>query len=290
MATATETPKMDLKTAVKRPFIISKPADITKYLKVLIYGPPGVGKTTLAAGAISVPEMCDVLYIDAESGAETLRKIAPKIDSIPINNFGQLARIHQFLRLHCKARDEGDMETLKQLEEKVIETSRPKPALYQTVVIDTLSEVQKYNMYQLLGVDIDTAKLDQEWEPPEFSEWNKTTEMIRLLVRAFRDLPLHVIFISHERVADEKRGTITVDFPSALARSIPGFVSAVGYLQAATSKNADGEVSTRRRLELEPGRQYLAKHRFGEALKGKSGLEDPTMQELYALRQIALDD
>lgn len=286
MTTKATTAPLDVASAVKkRPFTIGSPRITKKYLKMLIYGPYGVGKTTLAASAEDVPEMSDVLYIDAEGGMLSLAD-RPDIDVIEINDFSQFARIHQYLIRHCAARDANDTEALKKLEES-LGLDRKVPKRYNTVVIDSLSEVQRYNMYQLLGVKIGTAKIDDDWETPEFSHWNKTTEMMRLVVRSFRDLPMNIIFLSSEKVADEKKGTITINFPNQLSKDIPGFIDVVGYYQAITNKGQDGMVSVKRRLELEPGRIYLAKHRFGKALKGQSGIDEPTMQLLYNLRQTA---
>lgn len=264
-------------------FAISSPKAERKFLKMLVYGPYGVGKTTLAASADDVPEMKDVLYIDAEGGALSLIE-RPNLDLITINDFTQLARIHQYLIHHCRARDEGDIDKLRKLEEG-LGLERATPKQYNTVVIDSLSEVQRYNMYQLLGVKIGEAKIDQEWETPEFAHWNKTTEMMRLVVRSFRDLPMNVIFLSSQKIEDEKKGTVTINFPNMLSKDIPGFIDVVGYYQAVTNKTADGAVTVKRRLELEPGRIYLAKHRFGKALKNQSGIDEPTMQLLYNLRQ-----
>ena len=282
--TTSKTAPINVQKVAKRPFTISRPSVERKFLKMLIYGPYGVGKTTLAASAEDVPEMQDTLYIDAEGGALSLMETRQDIDLITINAFDQFARIHTYLTRHCAARDADDTEALLKLEEN-IGLERPVPKKYNTVVIDSLSEVQRYNMYQLLGVDISTAKLDDDWESPEFAHWNKTTEMMRLVVRAFRDLPMNVIFLSSQKVDDEKKGTVTINFPNQLSKDIPGFIDVVGYYQAITTKGQDGQVTVKRRLELEPGRNYLAKHRFGKALKGQSGVDEPTMQRLYDLRQ-----
>ena len=45
-----------------------KPSVKDHYLKALIMGNPGVGKTTTATSALAVPEMCDVLFLNVEKG------------------------------------------------------------------------------------------------------------------------------------------------------------------------------------------------------------------------------
>ena len=245
----------------------------------MIYGDYGVGKTTLAASSVNVPDMCDVLFISAEAGDLSISHL--DIDMITVRNYAQLARVHEFLRLHCKARDNNDVEALRKLEAKYKEysVSTSEPRKYRTVVMDTLNEVQKYAMYQLLGITVGEQPLDAVLESPQFKEWNLAAEMIRLLVRSFRDLPMHVVFVCSEHVTEDerKRRIRTPGLPGKLANEVQGFLDFVGYLVAAQVEGGD----VKRRLFLVPGQTYQAKNRF-VGWAGKY-VDEPTMSDIYSL-------
>jgi hypothetical protein len=265
---------------------IETPKESAKFINILIYGRPGAGKTTLAASAADVDEMRDVLFVDIESGSSSVVSTNVQ-DVLRISNFDEISEIHTFLAAMCKARDSSDPEgNLKKVSAKFFGDPEAVTKFYNTVVIDTLSELQRLNMYKILGIDMDNLAMDDEWEQLEFSHWNKTTNMMRIVTRGFRNLPMHTIFTSHE-VEDEKRKKVTIAFPNALRSEIPGFVDMVGYLRASNSIDANGIVTTERRLELEDSRKYLAKHRLGKALEGRSGIADPTMKKLFDIRQMA---
>jgi len=256
------------------PFQIVQSKASDRYLKVLIYGPYGAGKTTLASTASDVAEMGDVLYVDAESGALSL---PDGLDVIRIKDYKTLARIFEFLKLHVRLRDGDKEDELQKLQERVGLTGRVRK--YRTVVIDSLTEAQTYLMYQLLNVPLDNWALDLTPESPEYKEWGQSSEMIQLLVRTFRDLPMNVIFVcSEQEVEDNKRLIKRPNLPGKLAGKVQGFLDVVGYLDTAV----DGEGGTRRRLWLQPGHQrFQAKHRFRNA--SVQYIDDPTMADLHSL-------
>ncbi len=233
--------------------------------------------------------MRDVIVLDAESGDTSLED-RPGLTTVRITNYRQFARVHEFLRLHCRYRDADDIEKMCELEEKfrnagideddpeyyVVDESNYK--IFNTVVIDTLTEVQKYCMYQLLGVTVGDYALDMEPTSPEWDEWGKSAEMIRLLVRSFRDLPMHVIFVASE--AEKEVGKMTLrrpNLPGKLASEVQGFVDFVGYL---TVTPGEGDKIIRR-LYLRPGRTFQAKIR----LPGNTTqyLGDPDIKSLLSL-------
>ena len=277
----TPTPPPAEKVKPPPPFIITQPQGNRAYLKALIYGPWGAGKTTFASTAIDVAPMGRVLFIDAESGDMSLNGL--DLDVIRINKFSQLARVYEFLRLHCRARDTEDTEKLKQLQERFRGPVKPneKPVIYNTVVVDSLSEVQKYIMYQLLSIDIEHTTLDNAVDTPEFKEWGQSAEMVRLLVRSFRDLPMHVIFVCPEQEAEDNGRIVRrPSLPGKLAGEVQGFVDIVGYLRANTTE--DGVV---RRLYLRNGPTFAAKHRFRGV--DVAYLDSPTMKSLLDLKSQA---
>lgn len=249
-----------------------------RWLKCIIYGEYGCGKSHFAATACQAEKGKDVLYIDAEGGDQTLNRLEfSEVDVVRVNEFRQIQRIHEFLKLHLVARDAKDDETLLRYDAQLRGDGEPKLRHYRTVVIDSLTEVHKYCMYQILGIKIGVEKFDVEPSPPGYEGWGKSTEMVRLMVRSFRDLPINVVFVMSEKHTEDtaKRARIALNLPKALSQELPGFVDVVGYLQAITTDD-----KTQRRLSLEAGKTFLAKSR----LKNPSAfIDEPTMGKLLAL-------
>ncbi|KKK74153.1 hypothetical protein LCGC14_2886620 [marine sediment metagenome] len=105
-----------VKQAVRTPqFRIETVERKERYLKLLIYGNYGVGKTTLAASAMLVASMRDVLMISAEAGDLSVVDMKG-LDAITIKDFKALGYINEFLKQHCKARNADDEKELIKLE------------------------------------------------------------------------------------------------------------------------------------------------------------------------------
>lgn len=269
------------------PFRIETPSTRKRHLKMLIYGNYGTGKTTLAGSSNQVESMRDVLLIDAESGDLSLDGM-DGVDTVRVMDYKTVARVQEFLKRHCALRDKqnadgsiGDIEGMRQLEAMLrgcdledIET----PRHYNTVIIDSLTEVESHCMYQLLGIS-DTTRLDEEVQSAEWSEYKKNHSMIGRLVRSFRDLPMHVIMTcAQQYVQDEnKRQLFTPALTGKLAAQVQGFMDVVGYLVVG---NAEEGQAAPRRLYVQPSgnKRYDAKNRFA-AFKG-SYFDNPTIESI----------
>lgn len=249
-----------------------------RYLKLLIYGNFGVGKTYLAGTASEVESMQDVLIINAEAGDLTLSEFEG-IDEISVRDFRTLGRINEYLRQHCRARDEGDDDFLRESEAKLrgvepddVET----PRKYRTVIIDSLTELEAYCFNQLLGIT-DTTRLDDETQSAEWSEYKKNHTMMQRVVRAFRDLPMHVIYTASEQYQQDetKRFKYSPDLTGKLSKKIQGYMDMVGYLAI----GKDGEKPVRR-LYVSPSAtgKFDAKHRYA-AFKGEY-FTNPTIAKI----------
>jgi hypothetical protein len=244
----------------------------------MLYGQPGAGKTTLAGTAQLVPSMKDTIFIDAESGTLSLADKSD-IDFIRISSFHQFSQIYEFLKLHCRFRDNSDNVAIEKLHEKY---NADPTKRYNTVVIDSLTEVQKLVMYMLMGKEVGNVKLDSIPDQPEYKEWGQSAEMIRMLIRSFRDLPMHVIFVAAE--SEDKIGTNLIkrpNLPGKLSSESQGFLDVVGYLAVRHTTDEEGETLVKRRLFLTPGRTFQAKHRF--AANGLSHIDNPTMEQIISL-------
>lgn len=281
--------------------------EVYDWQNILFYGDFGVGKTYLAGTSVLVPEMCDILYISLEGGEKTLKEIMrickkngvdpARIMVIPVTSYKQYSYVYEFLKIHIKARDMNDETTLRKLEAQVrgipgcasmsdeeLTKVIPEPRQFRTVISDSLTEAQKYCMYQILGIDPNTQKIDAEPDSAEWKDWGKSREMVQFLVRRFRDLPIHSIFICGESIEQDARKQFHYEpmLPGKLADDVRGLVDTVGYIAAMPQEG--GGITRRVFLVggLYSGAHVAAKHRYGANLKGL-WVDNPTMETFYKL-------
>lgn len=218
------------------------------HLNVLIYGPPGVGKTVLAGSADAVPAMRPVLMLDVEGGTLSLKRTHPDVDVVRVQTWTDMQKVYDALY---------------------------KGSDYRTVILDSLTEIQKFSMYGIMR-ELISKEPDRDPDVPGMREWGKNIEQIRRLVRAFRDLPVHTIFTALSAIEKDAKTGITQARPSLsgkLSAEVGGFVDIVGYMY---TKVVDGNV---KRLLLTTGTdRQIAKDRTGRM---PQIVEEPTMTTIY---------
>lgn len=219
----------------------------------LIYGGSGIGKTILAGSASIVPEMSPVIFLDIEGGTLSLRQRYPEVERVRIKSIRELFAVYKALK-----NGDGD---------------------YKTVVVDSITETQQTGMHGPGGIMQAAIEKDGDRDPdlPGIGEYGKSTQMMRKLIRAFRDLPMNTIFTSLDRVERVKgREFVKPSLTAKLSDEIAGFLDIVAYLY----KKEDDSGNINRYLCTVSTDTIVAKDRT-DALPPV--LENPTMEDIYSI-------
>lgn len=198
-------------------------------LNVLLYGDSGVGKTTTIATAPG-----PVLVLDMEGGSLPLA--GKDVDLVKVKSPDDIR------------------ETLQGVKSGKFE--------YRTVALDSITEMYKVIMDEVIRTNPNVSRAygDQASQ----SDYGRATELMRRAIRAFRDLPVHVVFTAlAQDLKDEVDGSVTrlPSLPGKLAYELAGYVDIVGYVFARPSK--DGK-EVERGVAVQPQGKVIAKDRSGK--------------------------
>lgn len=242
--------------------------DERPFLNALIYGMPGVGKTTLAAQAQSHPDLSPVLVADLEGG---LLSVASRgdIDAVAIRTTDEMDELFWALRNQTIRNAEGD--------------------LYRTVIIDSGTNLANRALEEWVARNSERAikkgrgDKDRTLDDVQIEDYGKMGLQVRRLMTWYRDLPLNVIVTALARFeypkdADAKSAdpiSVGPDFTAKLASNVAGMMDHVWYMYS----DHDG----RHMLTQEMG-VYRAKTRganFSEAIGYV--VDSPNLVDLYEI-------
>jgi len=220
---------------------------MSHYVNMVLYGDPGAGKTTFLGSANESDGTKNILVIDIEGGMLSLEE--QSVDYISVESFEEVLEVYDMLHRYCHYRDiyfnpdsSADEKKKARMQLAVLflgkgiskdEAESYEPVLYTTVGIDSITELQKLNMLAIME-DVIAEHPDRDPDVPSVREWGKSGNQMRNIIRKFRSLKMHTIFVALPNAdKDEKTGEVTVvpSLPGKLAREIPGFVDIVGHLK-----------------------------------------------------------
>lgn len=245
-------------------------------LKMLLYGDPGVGKTTLALTANDHPELAPALVLNFEGGL------------LSVVNRGDV--------------DVINIQTIDDLENVFWYFAQENEAVshFKTIVVDSGSELYNKALREVVNQNLGRRQNRKGDEDDfELEDYGKAGNVVFRLFSMFRDLPRHVIVTSHAKriyppnVDPSKNPNlepreVRPSFSTTVAQRLVGIFDMVHYMYTADSVFAVDEensrVETHRYLLPRAMGAYQAKTRgpnFAAALGDV--VVDPTLPMLYDL-------
>ena len=266
------------------PFVVERAVDAEPFIKLFMYGATGIGKTYLAATAHDCIPMRDVLFLNAEGGTATLVNMGKTdVDVITVKNWPMFVRVYDFLAAYCKLKNKpGVTEAELRAFLTVVNLGDRDPLPdYNTVVIDTIDEIQEYCMKHILGMDPQSTKLGTPYNKPGWPEYGELLDRMKTVARNFRNLPMHVIVTCHQEIKqdDNQRVYIEPSLVGKFAVAAQAYFDFVGYYVARHAISKGGPIMERR-MYITPGPNYAAKNRCNVST---GWLSEPTMGQIYKL-------
>jgi hypothetical protein len=237
---------------------VKSPQESITYINELIYGDPGVGKTYYLGTCADHKEFSPFLLIDVEGGALTLHD-RPDIDVVQVRGMKQV--------------------------EKAINDLYRNPGYYKAAGLDSGTELQKLDMRTVMKEQYDKKPETTDIYVPSQREWGKSNERIRMIIRAFRDLPMHT-FVTCLAIGqiDERSNKTTYmpSLPGKLKSEIAGFFDIVGYMRSKDERGEDGEIEIVRTLQVVKTDGVVAKDRTS---KLGTVIRNPSVPMMWSMIQ-----
>ncbi len=232
--------------------------ELAKYLRVLVYGEPGTGKTWFGASGCLDPETSPTLFVEyraqiasVRSNPEYMKAMTEgRLIILELERYSELDYIITWLTL-----GRGSVKALDKMMEA---NGHADDVMPRTLVIDSLTELQRSEVMRRAGNP--PNKFLSDLQAPQIQDWGTLLNQFTLLAHMFYGLPYHVIF----------SGLETVDYGKApIGEQAP----VMGYrlaMQGQAKRQFPAYAMTLMRLERAPLNSNVYSIGYTQAIKAKT--------------------
>lgn len=227
--------------------LLEKPAR-RRYFKGMVFGPYGVGKTTLIETANDDSRTAPALLLGFEGGESSIAD--SDIDMIHIDSWETYNKAFAFL----------------------LDGKHP----YKSVLIDSITETHIFALFEILNRE---GGARRNPDLIEQGDYGTASVQLRRLIREFRDLPMHLFVTALDREeVDIREGTVKKPALSGrLADELPGILDIVAYLTLGQDEDTKETV---RLLLLQNYSKFRAKVRVPPSVHAPNEILEPTVTKL----------
>lgn len=231
--------------------------EVSTALRMLLWGPPGSGKTWLAASAVEVEELCPIAFLNLDRGTKTIRdRRGIRVFTIP------------------SAAGKDGWEQFRAMTDWLL----TQPHEFRTVILDSFDGL--FQMIQERIIKDDTLKKpDRDQDIATQNDWYKgMNRLIKVVDLYKRFAKFNLIATCASQLKTDEQTTLKYykfALPAGLAEPVAGAFDVVAFMHA----QYDGTNTTRTFQTVETSKVTVAKDRN---IIGKPLLENTTMAQIWS--------
>ena len=153
---------------------------------------------------------------------------------------------------------------------------------HKRVIIDSLSEVEAFNLAKILNLDALGLDAGDDMEVAGFPQFRKNNHIIQRFVRQFRDLPMHCLMTCAQSYTQDERKAYhyAPKLTGQLTGIVQGFFDIVGWLVPNSAAVDEKTGVARRFLFVQPQTAPKADAKCRLASYKQAFFDNPTMTDI----------